>query len=246
MLRSAKEILGYRILAIDGLIGKVHDLLFEDEEFLIRYLAADTGNWLPGRKVLLSMNALEQPRWETREVPVHLTRQEVEDSPSLESDQPVSRQWEVKLFTYYGWTPYWTAGALQTPAVAVPVRGGHSGERIHEEEPVGDPHLRSVKEVSGYIVQALDGKIGHIEDFIMEDATWVIRYLVIDTRNWLPGRKVLVAPEWIDDIIWDNAQVVVGLPRESIQNSPEYDPASPVNRRYEERLYDFYGRPKYW
>jgi len=111
---------------------------------------------------------------------------------------------------------------------------------------IGDNHLRSVNEVRGYRIQATDNEIGHVEDFIMDDESWAIRYMVVDTLNWLPGRKVLVSPMWITTISWTDRKVAVGMNREQIKDCPEYDPAIPVNREYEEQLYDFYGRPKYW
>ncbi|MGQ9572218.1 MAG: PRC-barrel domain-containing protein [Dehalococcoidia bacterium] len=118
-----------------------------------------------------------------------------------------------------------------------------TARRIEEEEArrreSEDPHLRSVKEVTGYHIQATDGEIGHVEDFILDDEDWVIRYMVVDTRNWLPGKKVLVAPGWVENIDWSESKVAVGLSREEIKDSPEYDPSAPVNREYEVRLYDY-------
>lgn len=127
-----------------------------------------------------------------------------------------------------------------------------SAEQFKEETPasaaaaIADPHLRSAREVIGYHIQAKNGDIGHVEDFIVDDEAWAIRYMVVDTQNWLPGKKVLVAPVWIESIHWAEAKVRVTLTRAKIKKSPEFDPAAPVNREYEDRLYDFYGRPKYW
>jgi hypothetical protein len=106
--------------------------------------------------------------------------------------------------------------------------------------------LRSVAEVNGYYIQATDGDLGHVEDFVIETETWTIRYLVIDTRKWWSGKKVLVSPLWVERIDWPQSKVFIGMSREMIKNSPEFDPSAPVNRAYEERLFDYYGRPKYW
>lgn len=241
MLRSAKELKGYRVMAQDGDIGKVHDFFFDDDTWSIRYLVVDTGTWLPGRKVLISPLSLGEPRWETTTLAVNLTRDRIENSPRVDADKPISRQREIELHEYYQWVPYWTGYG---PAGAPLVQAKRPEESRRKEQ--GDPHLRSMREVTGYGIAASDGDMGHVEDFIVEDETWVFRYLVIDTRNWLPGRKVIIAPAWIDDIVWDSRRVVVGLPKDSIKNSPEYDPSTPVNREYEIRLYDYYGRPKYW
>jgi hypothetical protein len=119
-------------------------------------------------------------------------------------------------------------------------------EQRHNEEAHNDPHLRSAKEVAGYHVHCTDGELGHVADFIIDDETWTLRYLVIDTSNWWFGKKVLVSPRWVQEVSWAKSMVYVDLPRDTIKNSPEWNPATPVNREYEERLYDYYGRPTYW
>lgn len=235
MLRSIDSLLGYTIAATDGNVGKSQDFLFHDNDWAIRYLVVDTGDWLPGRKVLLTPEALGSPNFVGKIFPVELTCEQIEKSPPLEKDKPVSRQHEHEIHLHYAWPAYWGAEVLGPPASAT-----------EQREPEGDSHLRSAKEVSGYHIEATDGKIGHVEDFIVDDDAWVVRYLVIDTKNWLPGRKVLVSPQWADSVSWTSRQVKVGLSREAIEKSPEYDPNAPVNREYEERLYDFYGRPQYW
>lgn len=247
MLRSTKELQGYKILATDGQIGKVGDFFFDDLAWTIRYLVADTGSWLIEKEVLISPTALVQPDWSHRIFPVNLSQKQIENSPEIDADRPVSRQHEVRLNKYYNWPLYWTEPG--SPVAPPPFGAGEEeAVDVEEDEQAGDQdlHLRSTKEVMKYRIRAIDGEIGHLEDFILDDEIWTIRYLVIDTRNWLPGKKVLVAPGWIKRIDWAGAQVHVELVQESIEKSPEYDPSSPVNREYEERLYDFYGRPKYW
>jgi hypothetical protein len=245
MLRSTKELRGYSIRAVDGDIGKVHELYFDDFAWMVRYLVVDTGNWLAGRKVLLQPGVLGQPDWENQALPVQLTKEQVEHSPAISTDQPVSRQMEANLHTYYGWTPYWQTGLLAPGMrIATSEMMVRSGEDT--EEGKGDPNLRSTREVIGYHIQARDGEIGHVEDLIVDDRLWTIHYLVIDTRNWLPGRKVLVAPAWAEQVSWAERKVHLDLSRETVKDSPEYDPSMPVNRAYEFRLYDYYGRPKYW
>lgn len=249
MLRSTKELRGYTIRAIDGDIGKVHEFYFDDLAWIVRYLVVDTGKWLPGRKVLLWPGVLGQPDWETQSLPVGLTKEQVEYSPVIGTDEPVSRQMEVDLHTYYGWTPYWRGGlpvfGLRAAAAAEMIVPS-AEEKDKTEEKEADPHLRSTREVIGYHIQARDGEIGHVEDFVVDDEAWFIRYLVIDTRNWLPGRKVLVAPAWAEQVSWVERKVHVDLGHETIKNGPEFNPSMPVNREYEVRLYDYYGRPYYW
>jgi hypothetical protein len=243
MLRSISEIIGYHMAATDGEIGKAHDFLFDDHEWTVRHLVVDTGKWLPGRKVLIAPEALAGADWEKQWLAVSLTKEKIENSPSVDTDKPVSRQQEIELYRYFAWTPYWGAGMgglyAQPAAVAVP-------EQMGKEVQKGDLHLRSVRHVKGYRISAADGAIGHIDDFIVDDETWILRYAVVDTRNWLPGKKVLLSPWWLKDISWADRMASTDLRQDDIKNGPHLDPAMPVNREYEERLYDFHGRPKYW
>jgi hypothetical protein len=248
MLRSVKGIHGYSIQATDGDIGAVYAFYFDDDLWTVRYLVVDTGTWLPGRRVLLSPTAIGQIHWETETVTVTLSREQVENSPDMDTEKPVSRQYETALHNYYGWPMYWGAfeptgaGVMAMPPPALEV--AESAENMVEAQ--GDPHLRSTHEVMGYSIHAWDGDIGSVRDFIVEDELWAIRYMVVDTGHWLPGKKVLIAPPWITEVSWGESKVYVELTQEEVKNSPEFDAAAPVNRAYEERLYDFYGRPKYW
>lgn len=252
MLRSIETILDYDIRAVDDDIGHVHDFYFDDSTWTIRYLVVDTGNWLPGRRVLLSPEAIAEPDWDQQILPVRHTREAIENSPHISTKQPVSRQQQTALHNYYQWAPYWNPPGIPTrpipPQVAVPAQ--KTAVDVEETQAdvaeTGDPHLRSIDEVTGYHIDALDDDIGHVEDFIIDDSTWLMRYLVIDTRNWLPGRKVMVATSWIHEVRWADAKLAVDLSKEAIQNSPEFDPGQPINREYEEALYDYYGRPRYW
>jgi hypothetical protein len=245
MLRSAKEIIGYRLQASDGELGKVQDFLFDDQWWAVRYLVADTARWLAGRRVLIAPAALGQPDWARRHFPVSLTRGQIENCPGIEQDRPVSRQHEHELTEYYGWPRYWGALSALEPWPAPRPIPLADAPRDDEKEP-GDSHLRSATEVRGYRIAATDGEIGHLDDLILDDLTWWIRYVVVDTRNWLPGRHVLVSPDWFSSISWIERTVGVDLSREKVRHSPEFRPSTPINRHLEERLYDFYGRPVYW
>jgi hypothetical protein len=247
MLRSAKSMRGYSILAQDGDIGNIHEFYFDDLVWKVRYLVVDTGGWLTGRKVLLLPEVLDRPDWETKTLSVALTQAQVESSPPIDTDRPVSRQMETEVHTYYGRNPYWRGGlplsGLGAAAAAEVIAMG-SEQRGNQQE--HDPRLRSTREVIGYRIQGRDGEVGHVDDFVVDDETWSILYMVIDTGNWLPGRKVLIAPAWAEQVSWSDRKVYLGLKRETIQKGPEFDPSMPVNREYEARLYDYYGRPKYW
>jgi hypothetical protein len=257
MLRKASALNGFTIGATDGDIGQVVDLYFDDQSWTVRHLVADTGRWITGRQVLISPMSFRGIDWENGRIAVGLTKEQIEHSPSIETDKPISRQREMEYYGYYGMEYYWTGpyrwGAWATPYTAgaplvPPTERGAAPEpevfqRRREE---GDPHLRSCGSVADYYIQARDGDIGHVEDFLLDDEDWAIRYLIVDTRNWLPGKHVLLSPDWIERISWSDSTVSVTMRREQVQNSPEYDPARPVERTHESRLYDYYGRPRYW
>jgi len=255
MLRNVKGLEGCVVRATDGDIGHVDQFYFDDERWTIRYLVVNTGNWLTGRKVLVSPYALGEADWNQKLLHVNLTRRQVEDSPDIDTDRPVSRQYEIEYSGYYGW-PYWWVGpglwgpmaypGFVPPAAEV-VEGAdakHPAWTTHEDE--GDPRLRSTGEVIKYAIHAPDGEIGRVADFIVDDRSWEIRYMVVDTGNWWPGKKVLVPPQWIENVSWPEATVHVDLRRDVIKNAPEWDPHTPISRDYEERLYGYYGRPAYW
>jgi hypothetical protein len=253
MLRSIREIIGsYKLLAIDGEIGKVTDFFFDDMFWHIKYIVADTGDWLNERLVLLSPRALVRPDWTSERLPVDLTKEKIENSPPIDKHKPVSKQNESDIISYYAWPAVFAHGVDSSQFVEVQLiderqkKIEKDEQNIDIEEMTAATRLRSTQEIIGYGIQASDGVIGHVEDFIFEDLSWIIRYIVIDTGNWLSGKKVLVSPEWIKRISWANREVYVDMKKEWIKNSPEFDPSRPINRTYEVQLYDFYGRPKYW
>ncbi len=263
MLHSINEMKGYSIQARDGEIGTVDQFLFDDQQWTIRYMVVDTGGWLSGRRVLISPISIRTASWDKQLIDVDLTKQQVEHSPGIHTDEPVSRQKEAELAQYYGYAPYWGgpgvwgAGLYPAPLLyayplrsaplvppAVPARPTAQQQAGTQER--GDPNLRSTREVSGYTIQARDGELGQVDDFLVDTETWVLRYMVIATGGWWLGKKVLVAPEWISTISWERSNVVVDLTRETIKGAPEFDPYTPVNRDYEAQLHEYYGRPAYW
>ena len=233
MLRNAHDIYGLRLLAKDCNIGHVEDLYFDDEAFTTRYLVANTGNWLLGRKVLISPHALgDIDWWGVDGVRVALTKKQIEDSPQLNTLEPVSRSFENDYHHYYGWPSYW----------GVPLGEGSNAPiedtAVEPEQP--DEHMRSSKDVNGFRVHASDGDIGHIADVVIDEHTWQISYLVIDTRNWIPGKKVLIAPGWMHHLSWDDHSVSIDLPLETIKLAPEYHPGEPIDEPYRAKLASYY------
>jgi len=248
MIRSLNDLKNYEYEARDGAIGRVRDFYFDDRTWTVRYVVLETGRWLFGRRVLVSPEAIESTDWNARRVRLGLSKQMIEDAPAASTHEPVSTQHIVDLHAHYGWPLYWTIGpSAMDSAAPVPAIGDL-------EEPQDGPasaddievHLRSVDEVTGYSIAARDGAIGSIDDFGCEEASWKIRYLVADTRKWLPGKRVVLSPDWVERIDWREREVRTELHRSRIEQSPPFDPMRPINREYEEVLYDFYGRPKYW
>ncbi len=245
MLCKAKTLKGYRLDSLDGEIGKVKEFYFDDQHWAIRYLIADTGSWLTGRQVLISPYALGAIIENEQHIVIDLTKKQVEDSPSLDSDKPVSRQFEEAYYGYYGWPTYW-GGPLMWGSNPYLLRDPAKWPGSNQTERAWDPHLRSTNAVSGNHIQADDGEIGHVEDFIIDDETWAIRYLIVDTENWWPGKKILVSPRWIKRVSWNESKVLVDLSRKTIRQSPEYTEESLLTRDYETGLHRHYDLLGYW
>ncbi|MEI9981743.1 MAG: PRC-barrel domain-containing protein [Aliidongia sp.] len=251
MLWDASTIKGYDVEASDGRIGAVTDLLFEDVGWVVRWLVVDVGHWLVGRKVLLPPSALGQPERELRRLPVKLTMQQVKDAPEVDTDLPVSQQFEAHIDQYYSWVPYpigseGPLGNTMAQPFVEPLpfsetwRGAPASDTLEPAAP-GDPHLRSIAAVTGYHIHATDGDIGHIENFLLEDRDWSIRYLTVDTKNWWPGEKVLISPHSVQEIDWADGSIHVDIDRQKIKDGPRYDPAITVDGAYEARFLTYYG-----
>jgi sporulation protein YlmC with PRC-barrel domain len=253
MLLVGSALKGYAIAASDGRIGTVSDFLFDDRTWKLRWLVVDTGTWLSGRMVLIHPSAIGQANYVRRELPVALTMARVKGSPDLLQDQPVSQQMEYHLYDYYGWDPYWGGagyfggGAIGEP-MSPPVFAGMARSEVDEmlaRSHEGDPHLRSLAAVTGYNVHASDGGIGHVEDFLIDDASWGIHYLIIDTRNWWPGAHVLLSPYAVREISWSRHEVQLDVSRERVKSSPPWNPMEAIDRAYERRLHEHYNWPGY-
>jgi sporulation protein YlmC with PRC-barrel domain len=245
MLNQAKTLKGYKLHSLDGEIGKIKEFYFDDQYWTIRYLVADTGNWLMDRQVLISPHALVAVNKEEQNIVIDLTKKQIEGSPSLDSDKPVSRQFEEVYYSYYRWPTYW-AGPYMWGYYPYIMRNPEKPKELIKAKKVWDPHLRSTHNVSGYHVQAPDGEVGHVEDFVIDDETWAIRYLVINTHNWGEGKKVLISPRWIERVSWPEEKVFVNLSRGTIKQSPEYREGAPLSRDYEADLHRHYNQQGYW
>ncbi len=247
MLINAKILKGYKLHCTDGEIGKVNEFYFDDLHWKVRYLLAETGNWLTGRKVLISPESLVDVRKNTLQLAVKLTKKQIEDSPSLDTDKPVSRQFEEALYEHYNWPIYWeTPYSAESQPYILSNNIDYNLEVTNQDGKPLDPHLRSTKSVSGYRVHALDSEIGLVNDFIIDDMEWSIRYLVIDIHGKKQREKVLISPKWIDRISWEDSQVFVNLLSDQIKSSPRFTDEAALTRDYENGLHRHYNRSGYW
>jgi len=263
MLHSVKELENATLSATDGQIGHIKDVYFDDALWGVRYLVVNSGFWLTGRKVLISPISLRKPDWQGKTFPAAITKEQVKNSPDINTDKPISRQNEEQYLDYFGYPFYWGGTSLWGnglfPIAMEPDYPDYERERLarshqienyshiqHSRRNDDDPHLRSCKEVTNYKLIANDGEIGHVCDFLIDEKTWSIAYVVVETSHWWSGHKVLIAPEWITGVHWPNQSVSVDLSQASVKESPAYDPRHPVDRDLEINLYRHYKRHGYW
>jgi len=229
---------GWSLHTRDGEIGAFRQVYFDDREWQGRYIVVRTGSWLLDRSVLVAPRAVVEVDSEQQRITVDLTRAQIEASPPLDTERPVSRHYEEVYHRFYGWAPYWSGPGLGGLPMAVPPL---SDGKKPSREPAR-PHLRSSDEVAGYDVLTRNGRLGHVEDLLVDDENWKICYAEVDTRNWWPGKKVLVAPTWIDEIRWAEREISVKLRREVIREAPEYDPTAMITPDFEVELFEYYAR----
>ena len=261
MLRNIRDLEGYAIHATDGDVGEVKDFYFDDEAWVIRYLVVDTGTWLSSRKVLISPIALGRPNETDRELPASITQDQVRSSPDIDTDRPVSRRQEMYYFNHYGYPQYWGDTGLwgsnmnpvmmmpnfvSTPLVVEPRLDHPDAQAEAEQQPSEDHHLRAFNTVVGYHIHASDGDIGHVHGMLVDEETWAIRYLVVDTSNWWLGHQVLIAPEWIETVSWSDEIVSVNLARQAVKDAPPYDPTTVVDRQHESGIWEHSGHAAEW
>ncbi|MBV1915979.1 MAG: PRC-barrel domain-containing protein [Pseudomonadales bacterium] len=243
-LHKLADLGGYHLHARDGEIGKLKQIYFDDKCWVVRYFVVHTGSWLLGNDVLIIPSVVTAVDKENKRLEVDLTQEQIRNCPPINTALPVSLHYEQEYYRYYGWEPYWTddlmftpTPAMLTPAIPPPPLD----EKPELPKEPAHPHLRSSDEVEAYQLHARDGEIGHVEDFILEDPGWAIRYLEIDTRNWLPGKHVLISPTWIQLVDWAENEVKVNLTCEAIRTAPAYDPSKVISREYQVALYKHYG-----
>lgn len=250
MLIRIKDLQECAIEATDGKIGHVTDVYFDNETWTVRYLVVDTGSWLLNRKVLIAPIEIEHSNWTDRIVSVGLTREQVKNSPDIDTDRPVSQQHEKEHQAYYGYQTY-SGGALtmtgHSSVEPAPADGYEELDVFGDVEEIknrdDDQHLRSGKVVNGYHIEAIDGDIGHVGDLLVDEETWAVRYFIINTSNWWLGHLVLIAPQSIKSVSWATGKVVVSINRQIIKNAPPYDATTRLDRAEELNIKKYYERP---
>ncbi len=252
MLRNVRDLLGYAIHATDGAIGTVDDVYLDDEDWTVRYMVVSTGGWLSGRRVLISPIALGRPDWLDRTMPVSLNKRQVERSPIVDTEHPVSREIEASYLGYFGYPCYWDGEGLWGVgaypgglAPVPPVEPGTRTRRRSDTAPV-ESHLRSYRAVKGYHLHASDLDIGHVHDMLLDEQTWAVRYLVVNTSNWWGGHLVLIAASWIDSVSWVESTISIDLTRDAVKDAPPYEESMQLNRQQEQAIHDHYRRQAYW
>lgn len=244
MLQIVSKLKGYSIEAKDGTIGAASDFLFDDSSLKVRWLVVDPGSWLTGRKILIHPSAIGYAEHWRRELTVGLTKAQVQNSPDIAEDLPVSLQMQNDLYGYYDWESpaggsLYGAGIYDGGAWPSAPRSYRGETAIHG----GDPHLRSIAEVTGYHVHATDGGIGYIENFIIDSESWVVRYLAIDTSNWWFGQHVLISAHAVKEVDWPARYIRLDIARDQIKASPPWNPADQIDKEFENRLYSHYDWP---
>lgn len=225
MLQNTKELYGHKLTASDGEIGHVKDFYFDDKTWVIRYLVADTGSWLSGRQVLISPHAFGRVDRDGKLFAVNLTKKQIENSPSIEQHKPVSRQYEVEYYQYYGWPAYWNGGAMWGlggyPMMMPPSKDQIEAQQQHHHR--DDKHLRSAKAVAGYAIHADDGEIGSVNGFTVDEKSWAVRQLVVEAGHWYAGKEILIPVSAVGRVSYEDSEVFVKLTKEAIQHTAEHD-----------------------
>ena len=223
MLRNINDIYGTQLAATDGNIGHVKDFYFDDKSWTVRYLIVDTGSWLPGRQVLFAPDAFDGFRPDGEVLKLNLTREEIENGPTIESHRPVTRQHERDYYQYYSWPPYWENSGMWgiggMPVLATPA------EIKPEVDPLDDVHLRSTKAVTGYDIKASDGTLGTVSGFMVDHKSWAIADLVVEAGHWYSGKEILISPAAVLGISYDSSEVSVKLTRADLARTPEHETA---------------------
>jgi len=154
---------------------------------------------------------------------VRLTKKQIEESPSIESHKSVSRQYEIDYYRHYGWPVYWNGGAMWGlggfPTV-MPPPISEAASRLHHHR--DDKHLQSTLAVTGYKIQTAAGLIGELSGFLVNDRSWEITRLIVETGHWYSGKEIIVAPAQVERISYEESKVFVNLSNAEAMERPQY------------------------
>jgi hypothetical protein len=224
MERTINGLIGCRMEARDGDGGRVDDVYFDDESWAVRYLVLKTDAWLSGRKVLIAPLALMEDGGMIGVFRVNLTQDQIRNSPDIDTDKPVSRQQEIELYGHYAWKGYWESGFYaqgvgEIKEVSNMPQNERSGSAV-------DLHLRATSYVTGFHVHGTDGEFGHICNFVIDDRTWMVLNLVVDTGHLPVGKKVLVAVDHIIQMQWNDSEIYLNETKADIEKSTVFEPSA--------------------
>jgi hypothetical protein len=226
MLRNTNDLENYAIRATDGEIGHIRDLYFDDQNWVVRYLVAQADFWLSNRRVLISPLSVSGPDWAGKTLPVSIDKAQVSKSPSIDAAMPPSRQSELQYYHYYGYPYYWS-------------ETGQAGQGLQPDALAqhADPQLCSCAAVTGYQLRATDGDCGKVTGFLLDESSWAIRYLVVDTGSWRMDHQVLLAPSRITAVQRQDKTVSVDLSCDAVKDLPAYAPDARMDRAWERNLH---------
>lgn len=244
MKHGVKDLTGYSIETTDGMKGKIKDFLFNEDNWVINYMDADFGSFLKHKRVLLPIRMIKDPLWESKHFLLDISKERIDTSPMPEDIPTVSQEYEKELMKHYGFAASWNLGYMppSNPGLYYPARPLNVPAKEIREEDM-NTNLRSFKEVKGYHILATDGKLGHVEDIIVDDLDWQMVYLVIDTSNWQPwSKKVILSVNWLEGVSYLSREVSVNVHTDIIKDAPEFDVSNPVEEAFERALHDYYKR----
>jgi sporulation protein YlmC with PRC-barrel domain len=241
-LRRIRELTEMTVLATDGEIGGIQEVYFDDRNWSVRYLVVKAGGWFLSREVLLAPAAVAEINDVHRTIKAALTKGQIRQAPSIEAAKPLSREYEEAYFRHFQWAPYWEPGPTEWGgSVPFPETPPLPIDTTLPADAPKNPHLRSSSEITGYEIQGVNGAVGHVEDLVLDDETWAVRYLEVDTGSWLSGKKVLLQTMRIERINWAGRSVAVMLDKRVIESAPIYDPSKLITPAYEVQLFTHYG-----
>lgn len=233
MQRGLNGLTGYTIKARNGELGKVAEFYFDDETWIIRYMVVETGNWLFNRKVLIPHKALGSVDWDEGIFHVNLTMKQVSDSPDIDSKMTISRAQEIELYSHYSYSNYWGEPFYTESASAMVANSIPSAEAVQmPKKQKKDSHLCSSEKIKGFQIQTHEGMAGLVADFIVDDVTWMLNFMVISRHNRSQDENMLISPKWIEEIDWIESKVSVNISKETIEQGPGFDPLIPVARDF--------------